>query len=132
MTRRTKPGLSSPRERRHHEPHSPLHRCPLLRRLRQRRCPDLNDPRIHYLSQRPSFCAAATFRCAADQTLFSNSCGCIDQPKAADAGSPSCPSPSDPDVQYLSTDPLRCAAIYFSCPSGQKGFSDRCGCGCIG
>lgn len=42
-----------------------------------------------------------------------------------------CPDPDTPGVDYISEDPLQCAAITFECPDGQASFSDDCGCGCL-
>lgn len=44
----------------------------------------------------------------------------------------SCPNPADPDVDYVSQDPLACAAAFFACAPTQTTFNDSCGCGCIG
>jgi hypothetical protein len=43
-----------------------------------------------------------------------------------------CPDPTDPRVRYLSTDPGYCAVLYFACEEGETGFTNECGCGCIG
>lgn len=88
-------------------------------------CPNPADPAVHYLSQDWKKCAAAFFQCNANQTGFSDACGCgcIDQKK--------CPDPKDPKVRYISQDPKKCMVILFACNAGETGFSDSCGCGCI-
>lgn len=42
-----------------------------------------------------------------------------------------CPSPDSPGVDYLSTDVLECASIFFACNDDEVLFSNDCGCGCI-
>ncbi len=37
---------------------------------------------------------------------------------------------NQPERDYISRDPNRCAVIRFTCPEGQVPFSDDCGCGC--
>ncbi|MFU8806412.1 MAG: Kazal-type serine protease inhibitor domain-containing protein, partial [Bradymonadaceae bacterium] len=48
-----------------------------------------------------------------------------------DAGT-TCPDANDPDVHYISHEPLTCAAAAFICEDTQTMFNDECGCGCIG
>ena len=43
-----------------------------------------------------------------------------------------CPDPNDPNVDYVSADPLACAAALFQCAPTQTTFNDTCGCGCLG
>jgi hypothetical protein len=40
------------------------------------KCPDSRDPRVHYLSRDPLFCATQPSNCLPGQVFFSNSCGC--------------------------------------------------------
>jgi hypothetical protein len=42
---------------------------------------------------------------------------------------PSCDPSSEPNRNYIGT-PSTCPAIRFSCPAGQRSFSNACGCGC--
>jgi hypothetical protein len=43
-----------------------------------------------------------------------------------------CPAPDAPNVDYISQDPDRCAAITFACPEGWDYIDQpECGCGCI-
>ncbi|RMG19394.1 MAG: hypothetical protein D6729_05325 [Deltaproteobacteria bacterium] len=44
---------------------------------------------------------------------------------------PSCPDESSPSVEYLSHDPLTCAAADWTCDAGWEVFDNECGCGCI-
>jgi hypothetical protein len=58
-------------------------------------------------------------------------CSPVDGP--SDPGPGECPDldcPGGADVIYLSGDPLTCAAIDFTCPSGTMAFESACGCGC--
>ena len=48
------------------------------------------------------------------------------------AEEPSCPDPKAPGVRYVSQDPEACAVIRFRCEAGDAGFSNACGCGCVG
>lgn len=43
-----------------------------------------------------------------------------------------CPDPDDPDVVYASEDRGECELIDLDCREFERGFSDECGCGCIG
>lgn len=47
---------------------------------------------------------------------------------SADAKPPKCPTP--PGATYVSRDPQECIAITYTCPEGQQGFFNECGCGC--
>lgn len=68
---------------------------------------------------------------------------CVDDPSddcdpnqgGADCGGicqqePKKPVCDDPDRDYISKDPDRCAAIRFYCEAPKVPFSDDCGCGC--
>jgi hypothetical protein len=91
-------------------------------------CPDPKDPKVHYVSDQVSTCAAALFSCSQTQTTFNDACGCgcIDQPAVS-----ACPDPKDPKVHYISDQPLKCAAAFFMCSQAQTTFNDACGCGCV-
>jgi hypothetical protein len=36
----------------------------------------------------------------------------------------------EPGYRYLLRDPAKCAAVRFTCPTGQEPFFNECGCGC--
>jgi hypothetical protein len=48
---------------------------------------------------------------------------------SSSGGTPACDPSSEPNRSYIGT-PSTCPAIRFSCPAGQRSFSNACGCGC--
>lgn len=106
-------------------------------------CPDIEDPTVHYITENPAECDLTDcggpetdcIPCAGDQEYFSNECGCgcIDN-----ATQPTCPSPKDPGVHYISQDPAQCVETdcgaqvdCVPCDANQEYFDNECGCGCI-
>lgn len=101
-------------------------------------CPSTEDPAVHYLETDPALCGMSDcggsdcIPCRGDQEYFENECGCgcIDT-------APVCPSPEDPAVHYLQTDPALCGtsdcggADCIPCRADQEYFENECGCGCI-
>ncbi|MBX3276339.1 MAG: hypothetical protein KF729_39160 [Sandaracinaceae bacterium] len=88
-------------------------------------CPDPGRPGVYYHS---CFTADA-WTCPAGTVQFidPSGCGCGCDPVA-------CPDPADPSVHYVNDsyrDPGACTAILFRCETGQRLFSDECGCGCV-
>jgi hypothetical protein len=47
---------------------------------------------------------------------------------SAEAKRPKCNN--QPGATFVSRDPQECIAITFTCPEGQQGFFNECGCGC--
>jgi hypothetical protein len=45
-------------------------------------------------------------------------------------GTSACDAGADPSKTYVGHSPTECMAIRYSCPNGDMGFSDSCGCGC--
>ncbi len=106
-------------------------------------CPSAEDPTVHYISENPAECAVSDcggagsdcIPCSVDQEYFSNECGCgcIDV-----IIPPTCPSPKDPSVHYISQDPATCVETdcgaqvdCIPCEPNQEYFDNECGCGCI-
>ncbi len=96
-------------------------------------CPDSSQG-YDYLSEDPDFCATVDVSCPdeAEIPFLDEDCGC----GCVDAGQPpqsidECPSEED-GYDYISEEPLECAAMVIGCPAGQEVFfDDECGCGCV-
>lgn len=92
-------------------------------------CP--TDSEVDYLPgsrEDYSICQDDNWSCAsAPEGIFDDpecGCGCYIEESA-------CPSPSDPNVTYVSEDPAQCADLDYQCEPDEEQFSDECGCGCI-
>ena len=71
--------------------------------------------------------------CWCDEACVDYGDCCADvEPVCGIGEAPVCPSEDDPEVHWVSTEVLECAAILFGCEEGQELFSNECGCGCIG
>jgi hypothetical protein len=52
----------------------------------------------------------------------------LDDELDADKKPPRCET--QPGATYVSRDPQECIAITYTCPEGEQGFFNDCGCGC--